>query len=254
MLIPEQLKEIHTYIANSLNQFLNKLELIGYPIKNVSALNNAYLVFSGELAEEIKSNETKKISYSSLWNKKSLSSSQGSGSRLISDKIATADVLDSIFFKSIDDNDNVIKDMDWNDSCGYFYDLNDLNLPNSLITGVSFNKEFAFDYITGNTVEFYEEFAVMCIASGDAAASTDKEEFIPGNGCAIPFEFPYPSEEEIIPVTAKIPLSSNVGIGIRVKKDPTIPLKPESIALKMATASNIVIEYIDLSLNLGLNF
>ena len=218
--------------------------------------NNSYLIFSGELAKEINSNETKKISDSSLWNKKSLSSSLGTGSGLISDKIAPANILDSIFFKSIDSENNVITDMDWNDSCGYFYALP--KKSNCLITGISFNKEFNFSYITGSTVEFYEEFAVMCIANGTAAISEDNEEFIPGNGCAIPFEFPYPEGDNLpgnlIPVTAKIPLSRNIGIGIRVKKDPTIPLKPESIALKMASASNIVIKYIDLSLNLGLNF
>jgi hypothetical protein len=54
--------------------------------------------------------------------------------------------------------------------------------------------------------------------------------------------------------TFNIPLSSNVGIGIRFKKDPTIPLKLNPIALKTAIASDIIIKYIDLSLNIGLNF
>jgi hypothetical protein len=258
MLIPEQMKEIHTYIANSLNQLLSKIGLIGYPVKNVSTLNNAYLVFSGELAEEIEPTGTIETYYSKEWNKEPLSSNPGTSFRLINDKIVTEDgsnppdddplndIFLSLFFKSIYDNGDVIKDMDWNDSCGYFYTLP----KNCLITGISFNKEFNFSYITGNTVEFYEEFAVMCVAYGSAVESDKNEEFIPGNGCAIPFEF----SVEGIPETIKMPLSENVGIGIRVKKDPTIPLKLNPIALKMASASNIKIKYIDLNLNRGLNF
>ncbi len=257
MLIPQQMKEIHTYIANSLNQFLTKFEAIGYPVKNVSVLNNAYLVFSGELAEEIKSTGTIETYYSDLWVKEFLSS-YPENDRLINGIIETSVItgsetetikyLDSFFFKSIYDNGDVIKDMDWNDSCGYFYTLPEKS--NRLITGISFNKEFNFSYITGNFVEFYEEFAVMCVAYGEAAASTDKEEFIPGNGCAIPFEF----SVEDIPDTIKMPLTKNVGIGIRVKKDPTILLKPDPIVLKKASASNIKIEYVDLNLDLGLKF
>ena len=251
LFLPEQMKEIHTYIANSLNQFLSKIELIGYSVKNVSALNDAYLVFSGTLGTEIKSNGKIDTNYSRLWNRKSLSSKQGSDSRMINDKISITngtdpDILQSLFFKSIDDSNNVIKDMDWNDSCGYFYDLSQSNY---LVTGISFNKDFQFSYITGKTVEFYEEFSVMCVAYGDAVQSTD--EFIPAEGCAIPFEF---SVEDIPPGTIKVPLSDNIGIGIRVKKDPTIPLKLNPIALKIASASNIKIEYVDLNLNLGLNF
>jgi hypothetical protein len=215
-------------------------------------MNDAYLVFKGELGTEITSNGQIDTYYSNLWNKRYLSSSQGSDSRIISDKSVIEDELNhdndifmSLFFKSIDDIGNVITDMDWNDSCAYFYDLGE---SNCLITGISFNKDFDFSYITGNTVEFYEEFAVMCVAYGDAAASSD--EFIPGSGCAIPFEF----SVEDIPETIKVPLSDNIGIGIRVKKDPTIPLNPQSIALEMATASNVKIKYIDLSLDLGLNF
>jgi hypothetical protein len=250
LFLPEQMKELHTYIASSLNQFLSKIELIGYPVKNVRALDDAYLVFSGALGTEIKSNGKIETNYSNLWNRKPLSSKQVIDSRMINDKIAIEngtdpDILQSLFFKSIDDSDNVSKDMDWNDSCGYFYDLGQ---SNSLVTGISFNKDFQFSYITGNTVDFYEEFAVMCVSYGDAVQSTD--EFIPGDGCAIPFEF----SVEDIPETIKMPLSNNIGIGIRVKKDPTVPFKPDPIALKIASASNIVIEYIDLSLNLGLSF
>ena len=51
MLIPEQLKQIHTYIANSLNQFLDKLELIGYPIKNVSTLEQFLPYFQRRTGE-----------------------------------------------------------------------------------------------------------------------------------------------------------------------------------------------------------
>ncbi len=265
MLIPQQMKEIHTYIANSLNQFLTKFGDIGYPVKNVSVLNNAYLVFSGELEEEIKSaKDPIGAFYSREWNREPLSSNPGTSFRLINDKIVKEegsnppddnplnDIFLSLFFKSIYENGDVIKDMDWNDSCGYFYALPEDT--NCLITGISFNKDFSFSYITGNTVEFYEEFAVMCVAYGSALESETNEEFIPGNGCAVPFEFPYPAEDKIIPVTVKIPLSSNVGIGIRVKKDPTILLKPDPIALKMASASNIKIEYVDLNLDLGLKF
>jgi hypothetical protein len=255
MLIPEQMKELHTYIANNLNQLLSKIGLIGYPIENVSTMNDAYLVFSGKLEEEIKS-ETIDTYYSDLWKNKPLSSNPENDS-LINGKIETIKIeepetepvkyLDSLFFKSIYDNGDVIKDMDWNDSCGYFYTIPEKS--NWLITGISFDKKFAFDFITGNTVEFYEEFAVMCVAYGEAAASTDKEEFIPGNGCAIPFEF----SVEDIPDTIKVPLTKNVGIGIRVKKDPSIPLKANPIALQMASASNIKIKYIDLNLKRGLN-
>jgi hypothetical protein len=257
MLIPEQMKEIHTYIANNLNQLLSKIGLIGYPVKNVSTFNNAYLVFSGELAEEIKSTGTIDTFYSKEWNWEPLSSNPGTDIKMINNKIVTEygsnppdddpnnDIFLSLFFKSIYDNGDVIKDMDWNDSCGYFYALPE----NCLITGISFNKDFNFSYITGNTVEFYEEFAVMCVAYGDAVASTDKEEFIPGNGCVIPFEF----SVEDIPDTIKMPLTKNVGIGIRVKKDPSIPLKMNPIALQMASASNIKIKYIDLNFNRGLN-
>jgi hypothetical protein len=250
LFLPPQLKDIHNIIASSLNQFLSKLELIGYPIKNVSAVDNAYLVFSGELGSEIKSNGTIDTNYSNLWIRKSLTSKQGADSRMINGKTATSSstdpgILQSLFFKSIDGSNNVIQDMDWNDSCGYFYDLNQ---SNCLVTGISFNKDFIFSYITGNTVEFYEEFAVMCVAYGNAVKSTD--EFIPAEGCAIPFEF----SVEDIPDTIKVPLSSNIGIGIRVKKDPTIPLKVRPVAVKTASASNIKIEYVDLSLNLGLSF
>ncbi|HEY9162054.1 MAG TPA: hypothetical protein VIS94_13335 [Desulfomonilia bacterium] len=261
MLIPEQMKEIHTYIANNLNQLLSKIGLIGYPIENVSTMNDAYLVFSGKLEEEINSEPSPIATfYSKEWNRKPLSSNPGASYRMINDKIVEEgsnppdndpenDIFLSLFFKSIDGNGNVVKDMDWNDSCGYFYTLPEKS--NCLITGISFDRNIAFDFITGNTVEFYEEFAVMCIAYGEAAASIDKEEFIPGNGCAIPFEF---SVEDIIPDTIKMPLTKNVGIGIRVKKDPSIPLKANPIALQMASASNIKIKYIDLNIDQGLKF
>jgi hypothetical protein len=263
LLLPPQMKEIHIYIANSLNQLLSKIELIGYPVKNVSTLNDAYLVFNGSLLhkDKIETNEQIETYYSRLWNKSSLSSSQGTDSRMINDKIVIKDELPendifiSLFFKSIDDSGNLLTDLDWNDSCGYFYDFGENS--NKLITGISFNRDIMFDLVTGNTLEFYEEFAVMSIAYGNAAPATGNEEYIPGEGCLIPYDLTIEDMSGIEfhdYLTYNIPFSTNVGIGIRVKKDPSILLKLNPVVLKMASASNIKIEYVDLSLNLGLNF
>jgi hypothetical protein len=258
MLIPEQMKEIHTYIANNLNQLLNKIGLIGYPIENVSTMNDAYLVFSGSLLsrDEIGSDNQEMDYDGNNWNYQYISSNPNT---------ETVDKLNgsnkgSISFNTLDKNNEdqvnnkYFRDLDWNDSRGYFYKVEENS--NRLITGISFTRDVLFDWITGNTVEFYEEFAVMCISYGNASENIDSD-YIPGEGCLIPYELTIEDNPEIaLPdfQTFNILLSTNVGIGIRVKKDPTIPLKINPIALKMASASNIKIKYIDLNLNRGLNF
>jgi hypothetical protein len=258
MLIPEQMKEIHTYIANNLNQLLNKIGLIGYPIENVSTMNDAYLVFSGSLLsrDEIGSGSEKMNYDGDNWNYQYISSNPNT---------ETVDKLNgskegSISFNTLDKNNEdqvnnkYFRDLDWNDSRGYFYKVEENS--NRLITGISFTRDVLFDWITGNTVEFYEEFAVMCISYGNASKNIDSD-YIPGEGCLIPYELTIEDKPELaLPdfQTFNIPLSTNVGIGIRVKKDPSIPLKANPIALEKASASNIIIKYIDLTLDSGLKF
>jgi hypothetical protein len=262
MLIPEQMKEIHTYIANSLNQLLNKIGLIGYPIENVRTLNDAYLVFSGSLLNRNKIGaDSPETGYDGAdWNYQYISSNpnavtvdklrfNGSNEGLIS-----FNTLDKNNFDQNQNKYKGIKDLDWNDSCGYFYDIGEDS--NKLITGITFTRDVLFDWITGNTVEFYEEFAVMCIAYGNAPEDINSD-YIPGDGCLIPYELTIENNPGIaLPdfQTFNILLGTKVGIGIRVKKDPTIPLKVNPIALKMASASNIKIKYIDLNLDQGLKF
>jgi hypothetical protein len=269
LFLPPQLKEIHTYIANSLNQLLSKIELIGYPVKNVSALNDAYLVFSGNLEDEIKPDGSDNNFISSVWEYRAISSNPRAET---ADKLRLNGSNDGLIsFNTLDKNNydqekekfKGIKDLDWNDSCGYFFNAAQ---SNKLITGISFDRNVVLDWLTGETVEFYEEFAVMCIMYGNAVKSDVVEDgiipkeflgYIPGEGCSIPFDLTLEDMPGMImPVSQsfKLPLSSNVGIGIRVKKDPSIPLKLNPVALKLATATNIVVEYIDLNLNLGLNF
>ncbi len=262
LFLPPQMKEIHTYIANSLNQLLSKIALIGYPVTNVAAMNDAYLVFSGNLInkDNIESTDPDIIYDGADWQYRYFSTKPNADTV---DKLRFFGSNDgSISFNTLDSSNydqdknkyKGIKDLDWNDSCGFFYDFGEDSYK--LITGVSFTRNIVFDWITGNTVEFYEEFAVMCIAYGNAVISTDYE-YVPSETCLIPYELTIEDKPELVlpdSQTFSIPLSSNVGIGIRFKKDPSIPLKLNPIELKTAIASNIVIKYIDLSLNTGLNF
>jgi hypothetical protein len=272
LFLPEDIKNIPAYVGKGLNALIDKLSAVVYDDISIEKYENSYLIFNGNLKKELGYTNSKVINGDELIETILASTVSTEGIRINRGNSDSGIIYNS----KTEHSDNIY----WTDSHAYLYKTSN---DNQIITGISFDAVDIFDYVIGRSLEFYEEFAVLgavCLTSPDSVVdpsivdeSSDELDFayVPRTGYNIPFELNIcdlanQNQEEALPIWEyifeysqildyrAIPASTQAGIGLRIKKNPQVPLTGHVTGLKEAGAKNIRIYWIDLNLDLGMNF
>lgn len=257
IVLPIQMRQIPVVIAQSLNDVLEKCGLAGYAIKHGKACGG-YLVLEGDLKTEKDLTRMARHTYAGFagtdWKQapqglasfvrgyalegypieKEVIDLNGSVSGLFRAPNGAASGGNGLVFAA------KTTDLNWDDGLAFSFTAPE----GHLIAHIAFQPEISFTDMIGSDLDFYEEFALVCITresflpsvgGGSTDQRTEDPSLVPAHAVALPKEMEF---NDLKPVEASgahvlirtdavqtdLPFTQTAGIGLRLRKTPIFPL------------------------------
>ena len=275
LFLPAEIKQIPDVVANALNEIFEKVGIVGYATQEGFSTGGC-LAIHGDLTTQRDLSKMVAHAYNKdAWNTPTylacVVTSTGvnglpvsfmdiTSSRLQNPETANIAIVteNGIEYKADDTQ------LTWDDGLAFTFTAP----QNHLISHISFRPRIAFTGFIGDTLDFFEEVSLLCVIhesliGGGVQKSGNPSEpsIVPKGSTAMPLEIEFNdlAEKNITQMDAfnwkgeaqglveyDLPFCKEVGIGLKFRKSPFLPL--ERTIIMDALAEDIVVDTVDLNL------
>ncbi|MEA3221606.1 MAG: hypothetical protein U9P49_00360 [Thermodesulfobacteriota bacterium] len=244
LVFPSEISKVPDVIQGVLNQFCEKIGLLGLDIKETKTLNPGYINLYTDITSQRDLSKMKQTSFEEIIANEEWAYGWTSMGTEFSPGVSTSIVGNEIVFSTPEDGST----LSWNDSVMF-----EFTAPEGhVITGISFDPELSYSNYIGNDLDYYEEFAILCITR-DGMDDENKDGIVPMSGIAVPYEIETEdiSELEVQPVEFQVSPCKHIGIGLRLRRTP-LQVWLHTVKAE-AYAKNITIYTADMNIDVGMN-
>jgi len=248
LVLPEEISQVPDIIADVLNQFCEKIGLMGLDIRETKTLNPGYINLYIDITSQRDLSKMNQTTFEEATNSEEWACEWTSMGPEFRERVYRSIEGNNLEFSTLDLSNEDCKALSWNDSVMF-----EFTAPKGqIITGISFDPELSYSNYIGNDLDYYEEFAILCVTR-DGMDDENKDGIVPMSGIAVPYEI---ETEDILelegePVELQVFPSTHIGIGLRLRRTPLQVLF--NTVKADAYAKNITVYTADMNIDVGMN-
>ncbi len=245
LVLPEEISQVPDIIASVLNQFCEKIGLLGLDIRETKTLNPGYINLYTDITSQRDLSKMNQTTFEEATNSEEWACEWTSMGPELSPGVSTSIVGNEIAFSTPENG----SDLSWNDSVMF-----EFTAPEGhVITGISFDPELFYSNYLLPLLNYYEEFAILCVTR-DGMDDENKDGIVPMSSISVPYEIEAKDilEPEGKLVELQVFPSTHIGIGLRLRRTP-LQVWLHTTVKAEAYAKNITVYTADMNIDVGMD-